>query len=126
MRLALAAAGLAAGLARSADLAREDADALEAIAREAAGAILARDEEPLTFPVALLAEQPAAIRNRMIRLIAAERFASQLSREHTLAVASLVTDWHGQGPIDLPGVMAARIGRSIVFTAPERDARREE
>ena len=109
--------GLAAGLARSADLAREDADALEAIAREAAGAILARDEEPLTFPVALLAEQPAAIRNRMIRLIAAERFASQLSREHTLAVASLVTDWHGQGPIQAPGLDVRRKGRDLVCSA---------
>lgn len=112
--------GLAAGLARSADLAREDADALEALAREAVGAILARKATgPLVVPAGLLAERPAAVRNRMIRLIAAERFASGLSREHTLAIASLVTDWRGQGPAHVPGVEVRREGADLVFSLRE-------
>jgi tRNA(Ile)-lysidine synthase len=28
-----------------------------------------------------------------------------------------VTDWHGQGPIDLPGLTARREGRLLVFSA---------
>ena len=35
----------------------------------------------------------------------------------TLEVARLVTDWSGQGPIDLPGCRARRIGGRVEFTA---------
>ncbi len=44
-------------------------------------------------------------------------FGVSLTRTQTLEVARLVTDWHGQGPIDLPGLQAARTGGLIVFTA---------
>ena len=46
-------------------------------------------------------------------------FRSSLSRERTLEVARLVTDWHGQGPIDLPGVRVERRDGLIVFTATD-------
>jgi hypothetical protein len=42
---------------------------------------------------------------------------------HTLEVARLVTDWHGQGPIDLPGVRARRAGGRIEFSARGSDGR---
>ena len=45
------------------------------------------------------------------------RGAGELTRGHTLAVTALVTDWHGQGAIDLPGCRAARTGDRIVFSA---------
>ena len=41
----------------------------------------------------------------------------EASGVHVLAVARLVTDWHGQKPLDLPGgIRAARAGGHIVFS----------
>jgi len=40
-----------------------------------------------------------------------------LTRAQTLDVARLVTDWRGQGPLDLPGVTARREGRLLIFAA---------
>jgi len=67
--------------------------------------------------VSALAAQPAALRQRLIRLVVASEFHLSLSRAQTLAVARLVTDWHGQGPLDLPGVKVDRRGGLLVFTA---------
>ncbi len=120
-------AGAAAGLARSADLAREDADALDALAAEALARLRAHPAaqpapaepgpaeptQPEPAPIDLdargLAALPAAIRHRVIRRAAAE-YGAQLSREHTLAVAALATEWRGQGPAFVPGIRATRAG----------------
>ena len=61
----------------------------------------------------LLAEElealPAPIRTRVLRAaaVAAGARDSELSREHVLAVDSLITDWRGQTQIDLPGSVKA-------------------
>ena len=39
------------------------------------------------------------------------------SRTQTLEVARLVTDWSGQGPIDLPGCRARRVGGRLEFAS---------
>jgi len=101
-------------LARTADLAREDADALDELAREQLRGIPAPD-----LSVAELASLPAALRHRMIRLAASEWFGSQLSREHTLAIAALVTAWRGQGPIHVPGLVVSRAGDRLTLAARE-------
>ena len=44
-------------------------------------------------------------------------FGVSLERSHTLAVARLVTDWHGQKTLDLPGVRVVRQDGMLVFTA---------
>ena len=64
-----------------------------------------------------LAANPAALRNRIIRTVVAAEFGESLTRTQTLEVARLVTDWTGQGPIDLPGCRAARLGARLEFTA---------
>ncbi len=46
-------------------------------------------------------------------------FHVSLSRAQTLEVARLVTDWHGQKPLDLPGVRVERQGGLLIFTATE-------
>ena len=43
-------------------------------------------------------------------------FGASISRSQTLDVARLVTDWHGQGPVHLPGVRVERTGARLVFT----------
>lgn len=106
--------GFADALARTADLAREDADALDELARERLRGIPAPD-----LSVAELASLPAALRHRMIRLAASEWYGSQLSREHTLAIAALVTAWRGQGPIHVPGLVVSRAGDRLTLAARE-------
>ncbi|WP_153397759.1 tRNA lysidine(34) synthetase TilS [Ornithinicoccus halotolerans] len=92
--------GLRAALARSAALLAQDAATLE----ELAGRALADLGGP-PWPVERLAELPAAVRGRFWRagLTGAGVPASALSAVHLSAVEALVTDWHGQGPVALPG-----------------------
>lgn len=95
--------GLAAALARSADLARADADALDELAEEARRRLGAAP-----YAVADLATHPLAVRGRLWRLLAREAGAGALTAAHVRALDALVTDWHGQGPTDLPGGVGAQ------------------
>ncbi|MGI8393665.1 tRNA lysidine(34) synthetase TilS [Leucobacter sp. W1038] len=112
--------GVAAGLARTADLAREDADALDRLAEQLHDSLTERSETGIALSVKSLAEQPDALRNRIIRRAAGAAFGSHLSREHTRSVAALVTDWHGQGPINVPGATVERIAGRLEFRAAGR------
>lgn len=126
--------GVSDALARTAELAREDADALDALAESLADGMIdvetidvetidaetRADPGPggaarLSIPVGGLAEQPPALRNRVIRLAAERLCGAHLSREHTLAVASLVVDWRGQGPVFVPGLRVSRSEGRLVF-----------
>ncbi len=64
-----------------------------------------------------LATNPPALRQRIIRLAVASEFGVALSRAQTLEVARLVTDWHGQAGVDLPGVRVVRRAGLLVFSA---------
>ena len=44
-------------------------------------------------------------------------FHVALSRQQTLEVSRLVTDWHGQGAVSLPGVTVVRTGGALHFAA---------
>ncbi len=90
--------GVAETLARTADQVRDDMDLLDDLA-EAAYADLA------DLPVVGLLTQPAPLRRRVLRLaaLAAGAPASELFHEHVLAMDALLTDWHGQKWVDLPG-----------------------
>jgi tRNA(Ile)-lysidine synthase len=114
--------GIAEALARSADLLRDDADALDALAtgvvadvRDPAGAV----------EVDKLVGYPRAVRTRVLRawLIESGARATDLTRGHVLAVDSLVNDWHGQGPLELPGGLRVHrdrgpSGRPVLRTEP--------
>ncbi len=120
---ALAAAvgpGVEDGLARTADLLRADADALDAIAAaEADGlggtaAVLADG-----WPADALGGLPDAIRHRVLRqaALAAGCPAGTLSQRHIASLDELITGWHGQRWADLPGGIRClrRYGR-LLFT----------
>jgi len=94
--------GVAVSLARTADLLRADMDYLDSLAADALD-VLPRLE------VAALAELAAPIRTRVLRLaaLAAGSPASDLFHEHVAGIDRLVTDWHGQVGIDLPGHLRA-------------------
>jgi tRNA(Ile)-lysidine synthase len=99
--------GVASALARSAALARDDADALDAWAeREFAGL------DAPSLDIDRLRALPRAIRTRILRLAIYHVGApvGSLGADHILAVEALVSDWHGQGEVSLPGgVKAARL-----------------
>ncbi len=112
--------GIAEALARTAEQLREDSDALDHFAEELAEDLAEHSEAGISLPVAALAANPPALRQRLIRLAVASEFAVSLSRAHTLEVARLVTDWHGQGPLDLPGIRVERQGGLLTFRAAPR------
>jgi tRNA(Ile)-lysidine synthase len=109
--------GIAEALARTAAQLREDGEALDHFAEEIAEELADIAEAGISLPVAALAANPPALRQRLIRLAVDSEFHVSLSRAHTLEVARLVTDWHGQGPLDLPGVRVERRGGLLVFSA---------
>ena len=114
--------GIPEALARTAEQLREDAEALDHFAEEIAEDLVEHSEAGISLPVRALEVQPAALRQRLIRLVVASEFHVSLSRAQTLEVARLVTDWHGQGPIDLPGFTAARASGWLRLAAAGTDA----
>lgn len=109
--------GIAEALARTAEQLREDAEAFDEMIHEIIEDIVEHAEAGISVSTAALAANPAALRNRVIRLVVQSEFGVGLTRAQTVEVARLVTDWSGQGPIDLPGCTAARVGGRIVFAA---------
>jgi tRNA(Ile)-lysidine synthase len=91
--------GVAEALARTAGLLRADADALDFWAGQIA------DPGDATE----LSELPAAVRGRVLRTaaIAAGVPAGSLTAAHVREIERLVIDWHGQGPVSLPGGLVA-------------------
>lgn len=109
--------GIAEALARTAAQLREDAEAFDEMIDETIEDIVEHVEAGISVSVGVLAANPAALRHRIIRHVVASEFHESLTRVQTLEVARLVTDWSGQGPIDLPGCRARRVGGRVEFTA---------
>jgi tRNA(Ile)-lysidine synthase len=114
--------GVAEALARTAEQLREDAEALDAFAEELAEDLAEHAEAGISLDVPALAANPSALRQRLIRLAVASEFGVSLSRAQTLEVARLVTDWHGQDGVDLPGVRVTRRDGRLLFGATELSA----
>jgi len=118
--------GVATALARTADQLRSDMELLDDLAEQRFAAL----GSPL--PTAVLSGEPDALRRRILRLavLAAGAPAAELFHDHVLALDALVTDWHGQKWIDLPGhLRAARRSDTLVIERvrsdvppPDRDA----
>ena len=110
--------GIPAALARTADQLRADMDLLDDLAEQAYDALA----QPAGLAADALAEQPGALRRRVLRLaaLAAGAPAAELFHEHVLAVDALVTDWRGQRWIDLPGHLRAVRRDGLVRIVPAR------
>ena len=103
--------GVPEALARTADQLRADAELLEGISSERS-----RADSPL--PVSSLAGMPGAVRTRVLRsaALAAGCPAGALTAGHVARLEELVTDWHGQRWVDLPGgVRASRRSGQVCF-----------
>jgi tRNA(Ile)-lysidine synthase len=87
--------GVTEALARTAGLLRADADALDEWAKQLTGELSVEALLPL----------PRAVRRRVLRRAAIDAGApaGSVSAAHIAELDRLVTDWHGQGPVSLPG-----------------------
>ena len=107
--------GITEALARSSDLLRDDADALDGFATEFFNQV-----DPLNLEVKDLERLPKAIRSRVLRLAiyTAGAPAGSLSAEHIAVAEALISDWHGQKEVALPGnvKLLRNSGRIILST----------
>jgi tRNA(Ile)-lysidine synthase len=111
--------GVAAALARTAQQAAADVDALDALAGTLfdRAVAVAEPDDPLTgtgpagvvLQLDALADAPLALRRRVLRLAAltAGSPGGDLSAVHVAALDALVMSWHGQRGVDLPGGLTA-------------------
>jgi tRNA(Ile)-lysidine synthase len=110
--------GVAATLARTADLLRADTEYLDAVAGLALDAALESDggSDQVGLSVSALEQLPGAIRSRVLRLAAVRAGAlpAQLFHTHVLAIDKLVTDWHGQKWVELPGHVRASRSKDVL------------
>ncbi len=107
--------GVVEALARTAQLSRDDADALDAWAAEAETGVRDADGR---LECAKLYALPPAVRRRVLRraVVAAGSPAGSLFARHIEEVDRLITGWRGQGAINLPGrVEAQRQGGRLVI-----------
>jgi tRNA(Ile)-lysidine synthase len=108
--------GIAEALARTAEQLREDDETLHDIATETIEDLVEPAEAGIAVSARALEANPPALRHRIIRYVVESEFGMALSRGQTLAVAALVTDWHGQKGVDLPGIRVVRQAALLVFT----------
>ena len=110
--------GVVRGLARSASLLRDDADALDAWADREVQA----HAEGGRIEVGVLASLPRAVRTRVIRRLCIEAGAAagNLSHDHVASAERMVSEWRGQGPTSLPGgILVSRSGGWVSVTPAE-------
>ncbi|GAA2062811.1 tRNA lysidine(34) synthetase TilS [Streptomyces albiaxialis] len=113
--------GVVEALARTAQLSRDDADALDAWAAEAERSV--RTDEPgerarVTLDTVGLYALPPAVRRRVLRRAAIEAGApaGSLFARHIEEMDRLLTAWRGQRALNLPGrVEAERQGGRLVI-----------
>ncbi|HET6208875.1 MAG TPA: tRNA lysidine(34) synthetase TilS [Jatrophihabitans sp.] len=96
--------GVVAALARTAGQLQDDLAALDQLADQVLAAA-GRDGEldAGELDAAVLADQPRAIVARVLKRWAEAAGAEALSAVHVRQLTALVSDWHGQLGVDLPG-----------------------
>lgn len=105
--------GVAEALARTADLARADADALDALAAEALGA----HADGSGLRAGRWLDTPA-IAGRVVRLWLRAAGASETTRAHVDAAVALLGTRRGQKWLDLPGLRVGRRGDRLIVLDP--------
>ena len=109
--------GISDALTRSAQLLRDDADALDQLAR-------AFWEEDQSLEVGALLKLSKAVRTRVLRIALLQAIresgnhgTAHLSSEQVSQVEALVSNWKGQGEVSLPaGVKVSRISGRLTLS----------
>jgi tRNA(Ile)-lysidine synthase len=112
--------GVAEALARTAAQLRADAECLDDLAFAEGGQLRHSASDPAGLEARWLSALPAAIRARVLRdaAIMAGCPHGALTAGHVDQIDALVTAWHGQRWVDLPGgVRACRRDGKVWFTS---------
>jgi tRNA(Ile)-lysidine synthase len=113
------AGGVTEALVRTAGQLQADLDTLDQLAARALAAAAVPGGGLNVQP---LGGQPDGIVSRVLKAWAERAGAGPLTAVHVLELWRLVRDWHGQGPIDLPGGYSARRASGMLWlrrpTAP--------
>ena len=100
--------GVAESLARTAEQVQVDLDYLDELV----------DQIGLSDDCQFLASYHPALRSRLLRKLAIAAGAVELTAVHLRELDRLVTDWRGQGPIQLPGHISVTRTDSTLRFAP--------
>ena len=102
--------GISDALVRSANLLRDDADALDKLAAD-----FWKEDDSLSIEA--LEALPRAIRTRVLRLALFEKGVMQLTADQIGQVDALISNWKGQGEVSLPsGVKVSRISGRLTLS----------
>jgi len=99
--------GLAEALARTAELCRADADLLDTLA---AKLLLEASQPDGDLAIVPLETADRALRDRALLTWLRREGVADISAGHVRAVAELITAWHGQAGVDVPGARIVRRG----------------
>lgn len=115
--------GITEALARTATQLREDSAALDDLAHAQVEAVAEfhptqhdGQAQSAAINIPALALQPPAVLQRVIRVVVSSAFQVSLTRVQTMAVVALVSDWHGQKEVSLPGVRVVRTHGRLTFS----------
>ena len=105
--------GIAESLARTASHLQDDAEVLDALAKQA----WCETWTDTGIGAKQLHTQPRAIRTRVLKAAAERAGLGSLTSAHIDAIDLLMTNWHGQGSLDVPGGTVARVDDILIFSA---------
>lgn len=116
----VAGPGIDRALAQTAQLVSADDDYLNTLARTQLDLAL-HAASPRELSVQALADQPAPIRTRMIRIWLSGEHIGSLTMAQVSQVDALVVDWRGQGAVALGGAKLRRDDGVLRLSDPTGD-----
>lgn len=102
--------GVISSLARTAQQMQE----AERIIAPVIERLISEIENRQSVSIDFLQKMSEAERRRVIHRLA-QLNGSELARVHVLEIEKLVTNWHGQKPLNLPGITVSRVGNHLHF-----------
>ena len=102
--------GVIASLARTAEQIQESESIIAPLIQK----LLSGIDNPKVVPVEFLETLETAYRRRVIHRLG-QLNGSELARIHVLEIEKLVINWHGQKPLNLPGITVSRVGTNLHF-----------
>lgn len=106
--------GVSGALARTAEMFRQDSEALDELARSVVDATV-REDGPGHWSVAIEALESLsdAVLSRVLKYFAQNAGATALGHVHVGEMMRLVRDWSGQAEVSIAGALVSRAGPSL-------------
>jgi tRNA(Ile)-lysidine synthase len=106
--------GVSGALARTAEMFRQDSEALDDLARSVVAASVREDTAgQWSIPLDALEPLSDAVLSRVLKSFAQKAGATALSHVHVGEMMRLVRDWSGQAEVSMSGALVSRAGASL-------------